>query len=523
MALLRFAATVSGLTLLSRLTGLARDVVIASAYGAGPLTDAFWVAFRIPNLLRRLFAEGAFSQAFVPILGQVRATDSAEAVQSLLDRVARLLTLALMLVTALGVLAAPWVVGTMGSGMLAPERQTEYQSAVWMTRAMFPYILCMSLVALASGVLNTFSRFAVPAFTPVLLNLAMIAASLGLSSYVEPPIHALAIGVMTGGILQLGVQWHALSRLGLRPRITGSMRDAWRDSRVRRVLRQMAPAILGVSVAQISLLINTNIATWLAPGSVTWLSFADRLMEFPSALLGVALGTVLLPQLSRAHAQQDPQRYQALMDWGLRWVLLLGLPAALGLAMLAEGLVATLFHYGAFTARDVAHTQVAVMAYAAGLLGLLAIKILAPGFYAKQDIRTPVRVAIMVLIVTQLMNLVFVPWLGHAGLALSVGLGATINSLLLLVILTRRAIYRPASGWRGFLLRLLISLLALAGMLWMTADGVDWIALGERPALRGVILLGVVGAGALVYGGCLLLLGWRPTSVQPEPPRAAPH
>jgi len=510
MALLRFAATVSGLTLLSRVTGLARDVIIASAYGAGPLTDAFWVAFRIPNLLRRLFAEGAFSQAFVPILGQVRAQDSPQAVRELLDRVARLLTLALMIVTALGVLAAPWVVGAMGSGMLAPERQTEYQSAVWMTRAMFPYIMCMSLVALASGVLNTWSRFAVPAFTPVLLNLAMIAASVWLSPWMEPPTHALALGVMAGGLLQLTVQWHALTRLGLRPRIAGSVRQAWHDSRVRHMLRQMAPAILGVSVAQVSLLINTNIATWLTPGSVTWLSFADRLMEFPAALLGVALGTVLLPQLSRAHAREDTRHYQTLMDWGLRWVLLLGLPAALGLAMLAEGLVATLFHYGAFSARDVAQTQVAVMAYAAGLLGLLAIKILAPGFYAKQDIRTPVRVAIVVLIVTQLLNLAFVPWLGHVGLALSVGLGATVNSLLLLAILIRRGIYRPAAGWGVFLLRLLISLAALAGVLWATSDWVDWIALQDRPALRGLTMLGVVGAGAMAYGGCLLLLGWRP-------------
>jgi len=509
MALLRFAATVSGLTFLSRVTGLARDVIIASAYGAGPLTDAFWVAFRIPNLLRRLFAEGAFSQAFVPILGQVRTTQSADVVQNLLDRVARLLTLALMLVTTIGILAAPWVVGAMGSGMLAPERQTEYQSTVWMTRAMFPYIVCMSLVALASGVLNTFSRFAVPAFTPVLLNLAMIAASLGISPYVQPPIHALAIGVMVGGMLQLGVQWHALARLGLRPRIAGSVSDAWHDSHVRRVLRQMAPAILGVSVAQISLLINTNIATWLTPGSVTWLSFADRLMEFPSALLGVALGTVLLPQLSRAHAQQDMQHYQALLDWGLRWVLLLGLPAALGLAMLADGLIATLFHYGAFTPHDVAQTQVAVMAYAVGLLGLLAIKILAPGFYARQDMRTPVRIAIVVLALTQLMNLAFVPWLGHIGLALSVGLGATINSLLLLGSLIRRNIYRPVAGWGLFLLRLMIALLVLAGTLWGLTQSVDWVALGAQPAWRGLRLLGVVAASALAYGASLWLLGWR--------------
>jgi len=510
MALLRSAATVSGLTLLSRVTGLARDVVIAAAYGAGPLTDAFWVAFRIPNLLRRLFAEGAFAQAFVPILGQVRATESAHAVQSLIDRVARLLTLALMLVTLAGIAATPWVVAAMGSGLLAPERQTEYASAVWMTRAMFPYIVCMSLVALASGVLNTWSRFAVPAFTPVLLNVSMIVASVWLAPYVDPPTHALAAGVVAGGVLQLGVQWAALARLGMRPRLAGSLSSAWRDSRVRRVLRQMAPAILGVSVAQISILINTNIATWLAPGSVSWLSFADRLMEFPTALLGVALATVLLPPLSRAHAQEDTQGYQALLDWGLRWVLLLGLPAALGLALLAEGLVATLFHYGAFGAHDIHQTQVAVMAYGAGLLGLLAIKILAPGFYARQDLRTPVHVAIVVLVLTQLMNLAFVPWLGHAGLALSVGLGATLNSLMLLAILLRRGIYRPAAGWGVFLLRLGLALLVLATVLWIARIHIDWMTLGARPLQRGVILLGVVVAAALSYGATLLLTGWRP-------------
>ncbi|WP_442597491.1 murein biosynthesis integral membrane protein MurJ [Parapusillimonas sp. JC17] len=509
MSLFRSAATVSSFTLFSRITGLIRDILIAGSFGAGPLTDAFWVAFRIPNLLRRLFAEGAFSQAFVPILGQARNTRSPEEVRVLLDRVALLLTFSLMLVTLIGIVAAPWVVSAMASGLRSAARQTEFEAAVWMTRLMFPYIVCMSLVALASGVLNTWSRFAVPAFTPVLLNVSMIGASLFLVPYFEVPIYALAVGVMIGGVAQLLVQWAALARLGVIPRYSLRLREAWADSLVQRILRQMLPAILGVSVAQLSLLINTNIATWLTPGSVTWLSFADRLMEFPTALLGVALGTVLLPSLSAAHARQDHAGYSALLDWGLRLVLLLGLPAALGLAMLADGLVATLFNYGAFSGHDVAQTRVAVMAYSAGLIGLLAIKILAPGFYAKQDIRTPVRIAIFVLVVTQLLNLVLVPLFAHAGLALSIGLGASINALCLVVLLVRRRLYTPAAGWTRFLLRALPALAALAALLWYADHRLDWIALGAHPGYRAAWLAGVVAASGAVYFSMLLLCGFR--------------
>ncbi len=509
MSLLRSAATVSGFTLFSRITGLARDVLIAASFGAGPLTDAFWVAFRIPNLLRRLFAEGAFSQAFVPILGQARSTRPAEEVRVLLDRVALLLTFALMLVTLAGVIGAPWVVSAMASGLRGAARQAEFDAAVWMTRLMFPYIVCMSLVALASGVLNTWSKFAVPAFTPVLLNASMIGASLFLVPYFDIPIYALAAGVMIGGVAQLAVQWAALVRLGVAPRCSARLRQAWADPLVQRIIRQMLPAILGVSVAQLSLLINTNIATWLAPGSVTWLSFADRLMEFPTALLGVALGTVLLPSLSAAHARQDHAGYSALLDWGLRLVLLLGLPAALGLAMLADGLVATLFNYGAFSGHDVAQTRLAVMAYSAGLIGLLAIKILAPGFYAKQDIRTPVKIAVFVLVATQMLNLVLVPLFAHAGLALSIGLGASINALCLVVLLVRRGLYRPAAGWARFLLRALPALAALAALLWYADQHLDWVALGAHRWQRVAWLGGVVAASGAVYFSLLLLCGFR--------------
>ena len=509
MSLIRSAATVSGLTLCSRITGLFRDILIASSFGAGPLTDAFWVAFRIPNLLRRLFAEGAFSQAFVPILGEVRNREAPDAVQLLLDRVALLLTLALMAVTIIGIVAAPWVVSAMASGLLSESKQTAFDAAVWMTRLMFPYILCMSLVAFASGVLNTWSRFAVPAFTPVLLNISMIGACLFLTPYFDVPIYALAAGVMLGGVAQLAMQWIALSRLGLRPRLSPQARQAWRDSRVRRIARLMIPATLGVSVAQISLLINTNIATWLESGSVTWLSFADRLMEFPTALLGIALGTVLLPSLSAAHARDDSDGYNALLDWGLRLVVLLGLPAALGMALLAEGLVATLFNYGAFEASDVSQTRLAVMAYAVGLLGLLAIKILAPGFYAKQDIRTPVRIAIVVLVLTQVMNLVFVPLYQHAGLALSIGLGATFNAVMLLVLLRKRGVYRPSKGWLPFFARCAPAMLALSAVLWLADQQIEWVGPAVHGGMRALTLAAVLAVGVLVYFLVLLACGFR--------------
>lgn len=501
MSLLRSAATISGLTLLSRITGLARDILIARTFGASPLTDAFWVAFRIPNLLRRLFAEGAFAQAFVPILGEARNNHSEEKVKTLLDHVASLLTVTLMLVTLLGIIATPWIVTIMASGMTRPENQTAFEAATWMTRVMFPYILCMSLVAFASGVLNTWRKFAIPAFTPVLLNISMILGSLFLTGYFSTPIYALAAGVMLGGIAQLTIQWLALAKLGLVPRLSLKVGQAWQDPVVRRIVKQMGPATLGVSVAQISILINTNIATWLAAGSVTWLSFADRLMEFPTALLGVALGTVLLPSLSAAHAKEDTRAYSQLMDWGLKLVFMLGMPAALGMAFLADGLVATLFNYGAFGSDDVFSTRSAVMAYAVGLIGILSVKILAPGFYAKQDIRTPVKIAIFVLISTQILNLIFVPFLSHAGLALSIGLGATLNALCLYIGLRRKKIYTPQGNWLTFFIRLTPALLCMTGWLLFIQQYINWTEAIPNTLIHviGGFISGIIGESAFVF------------------------
>jgi putative peptidoglycan lipid II flippase len=512
MNLLKAASAVSLLTLASRITGLVREQLIAAAFGASAATDAFNVAFRIPNLLRRLFAEGAFSQAFVPILAASRAKDGDEATHRLIDAVATLLAWTLLATCVAGVVAAPVLVWLMASGL---ER---FELAVGMTRVMFPYIGFMSMVALAAGILNTWRRFAVPAITPVLLNLSVIAAAwwgvpwfraLGLQ-----PILALAVGVMAGGVLQLAVQVPALARLGLLPRIglaPAALRAAWAHPGVHRILRQMAPALLGVSVAQISLLINTQIASHVGTGAVSWLTYADRLMEFPTALLGVALGVVLLPQLSAAQARDDAADYSGLLDWGLRLVLLLALPCAVALVVFPQPLVAVLYHYGAFGARDVAMTVLALRGYGVGLMGLVAVKILAPGFYARQDIRTPVRIAVVVLVATQAMNLVLVPWLGHAGLALSIGLGALVNASWLFLGLRRRGLYRPAPGWGGFLLRVALACCVLGALLAWAAARVDWIGLGEGRDLYRVGLLAAVLAGvALVYFVLLALAGLRP-------------
>ncbi len=506
MNLLRAAATISSLTLLSRVTGLARDLLISRIFGASAETDAFNVAFRLPNLLRRLFAEGAFQQAFVPMLADARRSRGDEGMRTLVDHVASALFWTLLAVSALGVALAPVLVWMIASGLAA--NPAAFDLATVMTRWMFPYILFMSLVALAAGVLNTLHRFAIPAVTPILLNLSFIACALLLTPYLARPIMALAFAVVAGGVLQLGLQAVALHRLGVLPRI-GGLGAALNDPGVRRILRLMLPALFAVSVAQLSIIINTNIASHLASGSVTWLAFADRLMEFPTALLGVALGTVLLPTLSKAGAEGRSDDYSRLLDWGLRLTCLIALPAALGLGLLADGLVAVLFQGGKFSAHDVAQTAQALMGYAVGLLGLIAVKILAPGFYAQQDVKTPVKIAVLSLLATQASNLVLVPLLAHAGLALSVGIGALVNAALLFNGLRRRRTYVPQPGWLGFSLRLAVALVALAVLLWFAAHRIDWTGMQSEWVTRALALGGVIAAALALYFGLLWLLGFR--------------
>ena len=479
------------------------------------MTDAFNVAFRIPNLFRRLFAEGAFSQAFVPVLAAHRARNGEAETKLLIDRVATLLSWALLLTCIAGVAAAPVLVWVMASGLKqAPQG---FDAAIVMTRWMFPYIGFMSLVALSSGVLNTWRRFAVPAVTPVLLNLSMIAAAwLGAPWFklqgIEP-VYALSGGVMLGGLLQLAVQVPALLHLGLLPRIGLTwltVKTAWADPATKNIAKLMVPALLGVSVAQLSLLINTQIASHLIPGSVSWLTYADRLMEFPTAMLGVAIGVVLTPQLAAAKAADDAAQYSAMLDWGLRIVVLLSVPSAVALLTFAQPLVATLYHYGAFTAHDVQQTTSALMGYGAGLLGLVAIKVLAPGFYASQDIKTPVRIAVVVLVITQLLNLMLVPFLQHAGLALAIGIGALINATWLLIGLIRRGSYKPAPGWGRFALQVVAASAVLVVFLRWAASRVNWIDLKVAYLQRIGLLAMVLLASTAIYFIVLWMAGFKP-------------
>jgi putative peptidoglycan lipid II flippase len=503
MNLLKAMATVSGMTLISRILGFVRDAVIARAFGAGLETDAFFVAFRIPNLLRRLFAEGAFSQAFVPILGEYRARKGEAETKLLVDRVATLLTVALVVATALGIAVAPLIVYASAPGFAAtPEKFT---LTVAMLRVTFPYILFISLVALAAGILNTWSRFAVPAFTPTLLNVAFIVAALFLAPYFDPPVMVLAWAVFAGGVLQLALQAPYLARIGMLPR----PRLALADPGVRRVLILMGPAVIGVSVGQISLLLNTIFASFLQTGSVSWLYYADRLMEFPTGLLGVALGTVLLPSLAKFHSEDAREAYSKLLDWGLRLTFLLALPAAAALAVLAAPLIATLFLHGRFDANDLAMTRQALVAYSVGLLGLILVKVLAPGFYARQNIRTPVKIALVTLAATQAMNVAFIVPLKHAGLALAIALGACLNATLLYRGLRQRGIYAPQPGWRAFLAKVGAAAALMAAALWLAMGPAAWWT-SAAVGLRAAALAGLVALGALVYFGCLWILGFRP-------------
>jgi putative peptidoglycan lipid II flippase len=500
--LLRALSTISGLTLLSRITGLVRESLKATVFGAGAQMDAFEAAFRLPNILRRLFAEGAFSQAFVPILAEYHRQRGIDATRRLIGSVGTLLAVVLLGVSVVGVLAAPWLVYLLAGAFARTPGKVELTAE--MLRIVFPYILFVSLVSLAGGVLNVYRRFAIPAFTPVLLNVAIIGAAIFLSRYCDPPILALAWGVLIGGVAQLALQIAPLARLGMLPRPSFD----WRDEGVRRVVRAMGPGIIGVSAAQISALINTQLAAWLGDGRISWITYADRLMEFPSALLGVALGTILLPSLAKHHSDDNREEYSSLLDWGLRLAFLLALPAAIALWLLSVPLISTLYQYGKFTILDVWETRAALLGYSVGLLALVLVKILAPGFYARQNLKTPVKIALLSVFVTQVIALSLMWRMGQAGLTLATSLGACVNAMLLFWMLRKRGIYSLRPGWLGFLARLALALGVLAAVLYLLAGQADywlhaslWTKVGR--------LAGVVAAGAAAYLGTLFLLGFR--------------
>lgn len=503
MNLFKSLLTVSGLTLVSRILAFMRDVLIARIFGAGAATDAFFVAFKLPNLLRRMFAEGAFSQAFVPIFGEYTHRRGQAETKLLVDHVTTMLAIILFVITLIGIIAAPILVYISAPGFAKePEK---FALTVQLLQITSPYIFFISLVAVAAAILNTHNKFWVPAFAPILLNICFIGAALWLAPYFDPPIMVLAWAVFVAGFVQLAFQLPFLKKIGMLPAIRFSLKDAgmWR------VIKQMGPAMFGVSIAQISLIINTIFASFLVAGSVSWLYFADRLMEFPSGVLGAALGTILLPSLSKCHASGNTEEYSKLLDWGLRLTIMLTLPAALALGMIAVPLLATFFQRGEFSASDVLMTSQALIGYSVGLIGMILVKILAPGFYARQDIKTPVKIGIITLVATQLMNALFIGWIQHAGLALSIGLGACLNSAILFYYLRKRGIYQPEPGWMKFFVKIVIAVLALAVVLWF-GMGSEQSWLSSSGWLRVGRLTVLVAAGVTIYFLVLAILGFRP-------------
>jgi len=497
------AVKVGGNTLLSRLLGFARDLIIARLFGADSGTDAFFVAFKVPNLMRRLFAEGAFAMAFVPVLNEQRKRHDRAGLKAFVDGVAGTFGAILLLITALGIVAAPLLVLLVAPGFAQDAGQAALTAEL--LRLTLPYLLFIGLTAFAGGILNTYGRFGVPAFTPVLLNLSLILCAVLLAPLLQRPILALAWGVLIGGIAQLAFQIPYLARLGMLPR----PRFRPRDPGVRRMLRLITPALLGVSVTQLSLLIDTLLASFLTTGSISWLYYSDRLMEFPLGILGVALGTVILPRLSRKHAASSPRAFSSTLDWALRWVLMLGLPASLGLFTLAGPIIATLFHSGAFTAHDVLMAERSLMAYALGLAAFIGVKVLIPGFYGRHDVKTPVRIAALAMATNLVLSLILMWPLGHAGLALATIIAALLNAALLLHSLLRQGIYRPLPGWGLLLARCLMACGVMVALLWLASGPTSgWLGLsGVEGALRLSLLL-LLGAGS--YAATALVLGVRP-------------
>ncbi len=491
--------------MISRILGFIRDMLFARIFGIDSGTDAFFVAFKIPNFLRRLFAEGAFSQAFVPVLSDYKAQGSQQALKLFIDRTAGTLALILLLVTIVGVIAAPVLIILFAPGFIAEGKQ--YDLAVQMLRITFPYLFFISLVAFAGGILNSHGKFAVPAFTPVFLNLCMIAAAIWLSPLMEDPIVALAWGVFAAGFVQLLFQIPALYQLGLLPKV----RLGFKDSGVKRILSLMLPAIFGVSITQINLLLDTLIASFLTAGSVSWLYYSDRLVEFPLGIFGIALATVILPSLSKNHAADNPLEFSRSLDWALRLVLLIGLPASVGLLVLAEPMLSTLFQYQAFSATDVQFAGQSLMAYSIGLLGFILVKVLVPGFSSRKDMKTPVRFGVYAMFANMGLNIILVFPFAHAGLALATSLGAFFNASLLLTKLLKDKIYNPGKNWANFIVKIIFANEVMALFLYVGVDTEQWF---DWSAFDRVINLGLwIVLGGMVYAASLLLVGIRPANL----------
>ena len=503
--LFKSTAIVSSMTMISRMLGFIRDMLFARIFGIDSGTDAFFVAFKIPNFLRRLFAEGAFSQAFVPVLSDYKEQGSHHALQQFVDRTAGTLAVILFVVTILGVIAAPLLIYLFAPGFASNGEQ--YDLTVHMLRITFPYLFFISSVAFAGGILNSHGKFAVPAFTPVFLNICMISAALWLSPQMEKPIVALAWGVFAAGIVQLLFQFPALYKLGLLPK----PKLGFKDAGVKRILKLMVPAIFGVSITQINLLLDTLIASFLAAGSVSWLYYSDRLVEFPLGIFGIALATVILPSLSKSHSSDNPVEFSKSLDWALRLVLLIGLPSSLGLLILAEPMLSTLFQYDQFNVSDVQFSGKSLKAYSIGLLGFILVKVLIPGFSSRKDMKTPVKFGIWTMCANMVMNVILVFPLAHVGLALATSLGAFLNASLLLGKLLKDKIYNPGKNWANYMIKIIIGNEIMAFFLYFCVDTSQWYDWSAFDRMINLAMWIALGAG--VYAVSLLLVGIRPHNI----------
>lgn len=500
--LIKSTAIVGSMTLFSRILGFVRDMLLARIFGVDASTDAFYIAFKIPNFLRRLFAEGAFAQAFIPVLSDYKQHQSKSALKLLINETGGTLAIYMMLTSILGMLGAPLLISVFAPGFHWESGQHELATEI--LKITLPYLFFIFSVAFAGSILNLHGKFAIPAITPIILNICMIAAAIWLAPLFPQPVVALAWGVLVAGMLQLALQFPSLVRLDLLPRL----RNGFRNKEVRRIIAMMLPAIFGASVSQISLLLDSVMASFLKPGSVSWLYYSDRLVEFPLGIIGIALATVILPNLAKSHSQDDPERFSKTLDWGLRWVMLIGLPTTTGLIVLSRPILSCIFEYGEFTAQDVIFSSQSLMAYSVGLGGFMLIKILTPAFTARHDMRTPVKFGLYALIINIVLSIMLMFPLGHAGLALATSISALFNGVLLLQHLLKAGIYRPEPGWKVFGLKLLSANGAMASGLYLNLHHDQWHTWSGSE--KTLILSLMISLGAALYFLVLFLLGMRP-------------
>ena len=502
-SLLRSSLIVGTMTMLSRVLGLVRDIVVANFFGASEAADAFFVAFKIPNFLRRLFAEGAFAQAFVPVLSEYRTQKDLSAVQALVGKVAGGLGGILLVLTVVAVIAAPVLTAVFAPGFYMHAEQ-KFELASQMLAITFPYLMLISLTAFAGAILNSYEHFVVPAFTPVLLNVCLIGSAIFLSPYFEQPVFALAWGVLMAGCVQLLFQVPFLMRIKLLPKPVID----WDDPGVKKIMTLMLPALFGVSVAQINLLLDTVLATFLQTGSVSWLYYSDRLAELPLGVFAIAISTVILPSLSRKSANRSMQDFAKTLDWAMRMILLIGLPSALALFYLAEPLLVTLFGYGSMSERDILMAGQSLRAYSCGLIAFMLIKVLAPGYFARQDMKTPVKIAIQAMVANMVFNLILIYPFEHVGLAAATSMSAFLNAFLLLYGLLKCGVFKWQAGWGMMSARLVTACSALwFSMAFFNHDLEQWLDWNVWQRVANMALIVVVGVAS--YLAVLLLLGLR--------------